>query len=408
MNSRTKLVLLVSAAFLIKLLIYLLFVHHVAKWEDNETALNLLHTGEMKYLRDGNWDYAYQFPVYCFMQFAVYKAFGVHDLCIILMQLALSSITAYLLYNIFTFFTRYARLEGKLFTPIPLLATAAYLAHPLITYYTIGHIHPFSMDLLMAMLIIYTGIRYYEAPSGLLLLLLGIVTGIGTLERATLVTALVPVLLLLVRKVSFIKTGIIILVAFLVTLPWLYRNHSITGKWELSSAMGRHLWVGSLQETEGSNVLDDGRNYFHVLSQSQLDNLGKHNAQQQDSIYLSMYLQKVKNDPASIARMFFVKLGNFWWFRSSTGAAYDEGKKAFIPVYKFFYAMILLFAAIAVIKLRKQSLLILSFPLAISLLQSFFYVETRHRFIVEPFMVFLALMGIAFSVLYLQEKKRRS
>ena len=408
MNSRTKLFLLVSAAFLLKLLIYLLFIHHAAKWEDNETALNLLHTGEMKYLRDGNWDYDYQFPVYCFMQFAVYKAFGVHDLCIILLQLALSSITAFLLYYIFTFFTRFARLEEKLFTLIPLLATAGYLAHPLITYYTIGHIHPFSMDLLMAMLVIYTGIRYYEAPPGKLLLLLGIVTGIAILERATLVTALVPVLILLARKISFINTSIILVVAFLVTLPWLYRNHSITGKWELSSAMGRHLWVGSLEETEGSNVLPGGKNYFHVLSQEQLDSLGKYNAQQQDSVYLSMYIQKLKSDPASIIKMFFVKLRNFWWFRSSTGAAYDEGKKAFIPVYKFFYTILLFFAAIAVIRLRKRSLLILSFPVVLSLVQSFFYVETRHRFIAEPFLVFLALMGIAFSVLYLQEKKRRS
>lgn len=410
MSSRKTLLLLIAAAFITKLLAHLFFIDSIIVWEDNATALNLFHTGEMKYFHDGTWNYNYQFPLYCYLQYIVYKLFGEHNWMIIILQLLLSSVTALLLHDIFEKFLRYIRIDtaDKFARYIPLLAITGFLFHPLLIYYTIAHIHPLNMDMLMAALIIYIGLRYYENPSVFNLMFTGIVTGFALLERATLITALVPVLLLMMDHVPFgrfaLRSVFILIISFIVILPYLYRNYRLTDEWKISSAAGRHLWVGSLEETEGSNIMADGRSYHYALPAGVAEKLGKMNAMQQDSTYRALYMQKLESDPASIAKMFFVKLKNFWWFRANAGETYSAKAQSFIPSYKMAYASVIMFSLIAVILLRKKSIYILSFPLALSLLQSFFYVETRHRFLIEPFLIFLALTGIYALQLSLQKK----
>lgn len=411
MGSRKTLLTIIAAAFLIKLLTHLLFIDSIATWEDNATALNLLYTGELKYFHDGAWNYNYQFPLYCWIQFAAYKLFGIHNMIIIVIQLLITSITAFLLHDVFSKLLLYTKvsLNEKAMRIIPLLAATGYLFHPLIAYYAIAHIHPLGMDMLMAVLVMHAGLRYYKSSSVRDLIFTGIVTGIALLERATLITALLPVLLLILKNVSLtkflIQKIIILFIASIIVLPYLYRNHELTSEWSLSSAAGRHLWVGSLEETEGSNMMQDGKSYHAALPPGIAERMGQMSATQQDSVYRSMYLQKLKSEPSSVVKMFFAKLKNFWWFRANAGEAYGEKIKDLIPVYKIAYAIMLLLAFAAMLFLRLKSIYFLVFPVSLSLLQSFFYVETRHRFIIEPFLLFLALTGIYTLRLYLQKRK---
>jgi len=56
--------------------------------------------------------------------------------------------------------------------------------------------------------------------------------------------------------------------------------------------------------------------------------------------------------------------------------------------------MMLLLAIYFVTRAKKGALFIFSVPLALSLAQAVFYVETRHRVIIEPILLFMAISSV--------------
>ena len=407
---KAKLNLAVWSVFLIKSILILFVISSFKTWEDTDIALNLLHTGEFKMMHRGIYDYCFQFPVFSFIQFLIFKM-GLGLPSISVFQVLISSAIAYLLYYIiFGFidlfdFPIWVKIEKEI---IAFWSAAAFLMHPPISYYQIVNIHPFTLDQFFFFLIIFLVIRFIKEKKISTLILLGAAMGMGALSRSTLLIVWVPVIIIFFNYFSFKKalkyTFIVTALSMIVLFPWIYRNYNIYNKLLITTTTGEIIWKGSIHGSDGGNHLTDGRHYLDVLTNKEKEQIDKMDVLQRQNFFFSKYFDILKNDPAQIVKMYFVKLKNFWWFRSQLGIDYSQSLQNYLMYYKLGYIVILIGAIAGIILLGKNILYLLSFPLVLSLLQSVFYVETRHRMVIEPFLIFLTITSIFYILFFRKEK----
>ena len=115
---------------------------------------------------------------------------------------------------------------------------------------------------------------------------------------------------------------------------------------------------------------------------------------EQSDYFFEKYLQTCIKNPMLVIKMFVVKLKNFWFFREGIGTEYSPAIKAWIPLYKGFYLVMLSLSLFFLIKGKKDALVIFSIPVALSLFHAVFYVETRHRVMIEPVLLYMAVCAI--------------
>ncbi|MBL4656319.1 MAG: hypothetical protein JKY33_10905 [Bacteroidia bacterium] len=290
-----------------------------------------------------------------------------------------------------------ANLSDKTAKGIVFASVAALLIHPGISYYAIFNVHPFSMNMFFLFLSLFFMFRYLNQSSFMNLILYAIAVGLSALDRVTILVAVIPffVYSFQERKVkSVIKNTIIIVsVTFLIILPWSIRNYQVDGFFGLSSMTGKTMWKGIIEGSEGSNYLKSGKNYHTAMTPAEMKLMETMTASEQNTYFMKKWMKTVTKRPIHVIKMYFVKLKNFWWFRSQIGNEHSEALKKWIPLYKTGYGFVLLLCAFACLKNRKKILPLLTIPVALSLVQALFYVETRHRLIIEPMLLFLAIIG---------------
>src|SRR6185295_4587027 len=98
-------------------------------------------------------------------------------------------------------------------------------------------------------------------------------------------------------------------------------------------------------------------------------------------------------------KLTWLKFFHFWWYAPQTGALY--ARTPFV-LYMAYYIVCVLLAAIggrALVRRggapARQLALMVVFMLALSALQSLYYVEGRHRWAVEPMLLALSGGGVA-------------
>ena len=391
---------------------FLFFVSGIQVWEDHDIALNFIATGEQFCDSDGARFFAYQFPVYPFLIACMYKLFGVYPVAAIALNIFLNGCAALILYLFILDFIQYflktsplARYRDK----IALAAVLIFLLHHAINYYVLYNVHPFALDSLLLFMCLWRMMRFVLNPVFKNLVLYAVVLGFTMLDRTSLVVVLFPLLILALRDFGFRKTAgffsVIVLLSSLIVLPWLIRNYYKEGIVGFESSIAKDLWKGSMREGEGSSYLTSGKNYYPSLSSEEIHGLGKMSSKQQYNFFSDKYLDILINDPKHVCKMYFVKLKNFWLFRDRIGSDYSADLRTLLPFYKIFYLCVLLFSVLSLFIVR-GSLILFSVPFFLSLLQSVFYVETRHRMIIEPLLIFLAILAI--TQLWLRFFKKRA
>ncbi|MBL4655365.1 MAG: glycosyltransferase family 39 protein [Bacteroidia bacterium] len=405
MSFPIRLHIVIWSVFLAKFLFSAFFITEYVTWEDTEIALNLLNTGEFKIAHRGLNNYNFTFPIFAFIQFLIFKVAGVNYLLVSVFQILITSFTAYLLYSVFTTLNKFIPLSefnSTQFSKFSFWAVCVYLLHPGIGYHTIISIHPFVLDMFFPLLIIYCTFKYFENPSFRKLICVGLVTGIGILDRATIVSAIIPFVILVVKNDTLFgaikKLSLVAMLASIILTPWLIRNYGIYNRIALTSTTGEVIWKGSLYDSDGGNHLISGENYLHVLTEDDRATIRQISIIERNDFFMHKYLKILNEDPAQVMKMFVVKMKNFWWFRSQIGIEYSNTMKQFIAMYKLYYIIILLFAIAGIIVFKKYSLYLLSYPIALSVLQSIFYVETRHRLVIEPFLIMLSILGFVYMI----------
>ncbi|MBN4066051.1 glycosyltransferase family 39 protein [Candidatus Amoebophilus asiaticus] len=403
--TRKSILVLIILSFILKLFLAFFFVEEISTWEDTEIAKNLLQTGELKIMQRGTWNYNFQFPIFPLIIYVIYLLFGITDLCVIIFQLVISAFSACLLYEVLNGFGSYLNITGLdkgLLKKICFISVVIFLFHPFISYYSLYNVHPFTLNLFSALLALFVMFKFFEKRTLSYLILYGVVLGWVILDRSTLMVVFTPFVILCMRNYDFLsglKKILLALVVCSITIsPWLIRNYLHYHELAVTSTTGEILWKGAIYGSDGGNHLIDGRHYLHALTAAEDRLLTQMPIMKQKQFFMGKYMHILRNDPGHIISMYLKKLNNFWWFRELMGIDYGDNFKKYIPYYKAYYVICLIFVLIAIYKLRTQVLLILSFPVMLSLFQSVFYVETRHRVIIEPFLVFIALIGVVYLI----------
>lgn len=406
-----KILLTIVISWFIIRVISLFFISQFKLFEVHDIAVNMVKTGEMKYFLNGQMNYNYQFPVYPFLLFIIYKIFGIVPELGEVLNCIFHSLTAVFGFCIFNWFSENCKIKTirKNTATISLLASIGILFHPLINYYTLLIIHPFSLDLLLITLSVFYMINYFKNPGRKNILIFGIVFGITLLNRITFIVLILPFFIFIILNDSVnegIKRSIIVLlIGFLFLVPWLYRNYTIYQKLSINSSLGQNLWLGIQDKTGGSAYLPDGNNYYQLIPLEEWNIISKLNSVEQSDYFFEKYKQTAISNPMFLLKMYFVKLKNFWFFREGIGTEYNDQIKKWIPFYKYGYIIVLLFSIYFVIKVKKDALIISSIPVALSLVHAIFYVETRHRIIIEPILIFMTISSVFILTSVFFEKK---
>ncbi len=403
--NRRQLIYCITALAFLKIVYLILAKPAVGLFEDHIMAVNLMQTGELFFNWDGVNNHTYQFPVYPFLISLIYHLVGIVPWVACMFHVVLNTVTAFLLIPVFSFFLRQFRLpvyfENKV-SAISFWSVLLFSLHPGIACYAMFKIHPFSLDLLMLVLPLYFTSRYFTRRCVANLILFCLSVSLSVLTRATLLVSAIPFFLLFLEQQGFLKTvraGLVLtLVMTLVCGPWLFRNYRQDGITGFSSMGGMTIWKGSNPQSEGSNYLDNGNYCYTLLGPHATDTLITLSVKEQDLYYRSLYLKNVRANPMGQVRLYFVKLRNFWLFRSQFGGEYGPRMKQVIPFYQILYLILLGLSIFASIQIGKRSLLLLIIPLLLSLEQSIFYVETRHRLIIEPCLIFMGCIGFVYLV----------
>jgi hypothetical protein len=344
-------------------------------FENTAIAQNFLAKGKMYYLLDGNVDYNHQFPFYGWILICFFKVFGAVMLPVQIFQIFLNACFAWVVWKLFEL--KFSSLASKTWISIVLILIAS--CHPLLVYYQFFTIHPVTLDILLFALLMFVGLVWVKSPTWQMSLILIFTLGITLLERSTLAVAILPTVLFSLKdkKICF-QLGMIISVSILVfALPWLVRNHNLTGKYQLTSGTWRYMWVGVQEDTNGTNVLASGESYYSLFPQDIKDSWSDKNLNEQMDFYKESYLQLWDENPSQVFIMWGRKLKNMFWFSDYAGGSKRQS------IWLFWYRMmhgflLLLFLLGFVSEYRKHLLIIASAGVMLALIQSFFYVETRH------------------------------
>ena len=403
-TDRRRLLGMIAAITLLKAAAALALFRHPPTWEDGRMAMNLLEHGGLFLSHLGTVNYTLQFPTYALLIAGTYRLFGVHPPLMSLVNLAFSAVAAWILADIFDRLLRRLDAAGELEAWRPTLVTwavLAFLLHPFLSYYAMNAVHPLLLDLL----VFYLAVRLVLVDDDRggppdMIWRLGLATGLILLTRTTLLVALLPFVVLTARRRGWRRaattTAIVLAIGFVISVPWLVRNYRLGRIIGYTSSTSEILWKGALAESEGSNYLADGeRLYISVLSRAERARLATMSVREQSDFFFARYATLVRETPGQVARLFARKLRNFFWFRRAVGNEYGALMRRVMPLYMGGYAVVLATALLSIPLFGRGVLLPWTLIVGLGLFQAAFYVETRHRVVIEPLLILLALASVA-------------
>lgn len=372
---------------LLPALVKLFFIAPVELFEAHTIAKEWLATGMFRYHHLGVWHTSYQFPVYPAIVALLLRS-GAGEMGVLVFQVVCGTASAWLAYHLGrVLFAGRSHASGT-----ALLAALLTGISPFLAMYQVRMVHPFAWDMLLALALLL-GSLIVRPEVKLHLLLLSMLAGVALLERPTLVLLLLPAAW---RGRHYFLAGralgtnlLAVALLFAPTSAWVLRNGMLDGHYALSSATGQNLWIGIQRTTQGTAQLPDGRNYTALLSANDRSMLTASDAHGQSAFFFRKWMQELRAEPGLWWRMMGVKLRNFWLFRSDLGAGHSAPAQWALLAFKVYTVAILPLLFLAWHEERMR--LVLVTLVVFSVAQSLFYVETRHRLLVEPVLLLVAL-----------------
>jgi len=358
------------------------FVPNINTWEDYVIAENIINSGDFYCMNDGAVNHSFQFPVYPILlsiAIAIYHT----PVAGVLLNILLSAISCHIfLRNLQNLHHEaWLKIASKHLRYLALLP----LLHPAFAYYELTNAHPFIHDFLMLNIACAALLKSTDSSTKKPLEI-GLLFGLSILGRGTFIVFPMLALLLLLLRKNYKRAMLIAIGTALMLAPWLAHNYLSDGLVGLTSTSGKILWKGSLHHSDGGNYLHNGQNYYSALSADDLTILGQSSVKEQNDFFNQRYLTLLREEPLHVLRMFAIKLKNFWFFGDISGTEHPPALIALWTTYRVcnFIFIALLFGLL--FKVRSSAFLIL--PLVLfSMLQCWFYFESRHRLILEPFLI---------------------
>ena len=282
--------------------------------------------------------------------------------------------------------------------------------HPGLVVYSATKAHPLVFDALFFSLALLQSYRLVEKPTLRRAAELGFVVGFGTLSRATIIIFLPIVslwLLIVTPRASWgsaVRNSVVAgLCTVVIVAPWTIRNTLLHHQFVfLLTTDSDDFWRGNNPYATGHSYFDDSRIVLDMLSPEQrLDLLQQPDELAQREWFSTQAWAFIRAEPERVARLTLTKFFYFWWFSPQTGVLYPA---IWSQLYHAYYVGALLFAAVGARRVVREgsppvakAVVLGAFVLSLSVLQSLYYVEGRHRWAVEPML--LALTGGGAAVL---------
>jgi 4-amino-4-deoxy-L-arabinose transferase-like glycosyltransferase len=298
----------------------------------------------------------------------------------------------------------------------PLAAGLLVAFHPGLIVYNIAKAHPLTFDALFFTLAVLQAFRLRERMTVRRAIELGVIIGVGSLSRGTLIIflplgALWLLWCLRTRSLKTIIRAVVITGAITtaIVLPWTIRCSLLHHRFVfMVTTDAESFWRGNNPNaTGGTYAAGHATELDELPPRETADLLAQRDEIAQVDWFSARSHAFIREHPGAFARLTALKLFHFWWLAPYTGIEYP---RSWFIGYMIYYVLIMLCAVIGAWTIfrngripREQLVLIVVFLFALSLLQSLYYVEGRHRWAVEPILIAVSGGGIA----TLAQRRRR-
>jgi 4-amino-4-deoxy-L-arabinose transferase-like glycosyltransferase len=390
-----------------RFLIYLGTDRPVQTWEYEVIAQNLLAGHGFGLEHSGTWYRTFGSPPFAYLCALLYLLFGHHHVVVLVAQWFFSGAAALGCYA----------LGRRLFSaPVGVAAAALVSFHPGLLYYDTRNLHPLSFDAALIVLSVVSMVATAARPSLLRGLGAGLLQGLAVFERASLIGLPVAFLAWVMNAKSGARGRTI--AAFLIGFaaipaPWLARSAAIYGYPVITSTTWEILWRGNNPLSDGGAYARDGtgRPMSAAAPRELREELRGAGEIGRQGIFARETKRFVREHPDEALRLFLRKLAGFWWFMPQSGLRYP---RVYLHIYAVFYVVLSILSVVGLGAALKQSrgarvmaLTIIGILLSISLVQSIFYVEIRHRWSVEPIVLVFTAAGCATLIQVVTGKRVR-
>lgn len=411
MTVRAKLITILAAAFILRVILIAVFrtYQHPVTWEYEIIVNNILSGRGFVYDVFGVPYRSFNNPLYSYLSTLIYLATNHSYLAMLLVQSVVSVFLAVVIFN--TGKTLFGDTAG-------LISAAATSFHPGLVYYDVFNLIPMSIDAFFIASAAFLFLRSKDSPTALNMSLVGGVIGLGVMSRG-IIGALMPFFAIYIlclsgkaMKIRLKAALFLSLATFLVVAPWVIRNYIIHKEVMIISMTGETFWRGNNKYAVGTSFSGDGRTIL-----DQWPDEFKRSILALDEIGQKKFFEReardfIRGNPRRFIELYLKKVFYFWWFSPQSGAIYP---RIYLTLYKCIYFIVAAFFLLGVLKatifcgkaMRNNSMVLIFVFAAICLTQSLFYVEGRHRWIIEPLMLVFFSYGLIEARRYLERRVLR-
>lgn len=400
MTAKKKLILLLSIAFVVKvgLILYLKTYANPVKMEFEDLVNSLLSGHGYVYNFLGTPYRSFNTPLYSFICAGIYIVTGHSFLPVLILQSAATIILAYTVYM----------LANMMFDRTVSVTAAACVAfHPGFMYYDIYNLVPLSIDSSFIAAVTFLFLRYRESLTVSRMLIIGFLIGLGTFSRG-IIGAMLPYLsayiVLFVKNIRFREKLKLITVCaaavMIVLLPWIIRNYVVHREFVfIATTNAECLYRGNNPTALGTSLTGDGRCVRELWPDDvkarieTLDEMGQKRYFEREAVRF------IVENPVAFLKLYLRKIYYFWWFSHQSGSIYPG---IYLRIYKIAYSMMVVFYLAGLVltfrnggrNAKECTVFMLIMMMSVCLSQSLFYVEGRHRWLIEPLLLIYFSYGL--------------
>lgn len=384
-------------AFITRIFSFFLLGRHITPevWEYDTIALNIIQQKGYTFHHLNTTYHSYVYPLYPILTALSHLITGRNYFVLEILQIILSVATCYFIYLI----------AKSIFThKVGLLSSFLVALHPgLIVYST--KLHELTIVVLLFTVIFWLIISqdYSKVCNNIFI---GILIGIGVLTRPTFVFFLPAYFLYICLHSKRFKCAIkaitaVALFLILIILPWTIRNHRIHKRWIfITTNSAEHFWRGNNPVASGSALTGDGLSIIEKAPAEFKEKIYKMTEIEQYDFFYKEAYEFIGSNPVLFIKMVLKKFFYFCWFSPQSGLMYPGIWKV---IYRAYYCI--LFSAfifgLCASLFRKRCGInraavasIFLFLFLTLLLHALYYVEIRHRWAIEPFMLIFSAFGL--------------
>ena len=392
--------------FVLSLIINLFAIYYVGNfhspqtWENGEIAENLLNGKGYSgtYFGTPLQPTAIMVPSYPIILYIFYSLFGITSLTYILIQILQGLILSFTVVLIYV-------IAKKLFDEqIAILAALIMALYP-VYIYGVTVIHQLTFTTFFIAILILGVLKLklkLETNANINIktyLICGVVLGLIILTEPTILF-FIPFMILWIfiqnknkrdwkRSLKF--SSCILIIALLVTSPWIIRNYEVHDT-VLIKYSGYAFWNGN-----SPSFTETGIPCGYPIASYEPELIERITNQSKqidiDSIYMAEALKYVRENPIIFIRNFVYKAYNFWWFPNTPDIAYQTN------IYrKIIYAPLLFFTLIGLalsLKEWRRFLLLYFLFISFTVGYSIFFALPRYRVpTIQPYMIIFACYAV--------------